>query len=285
MWQSVLSFVQAAAVATGLSSPSEAPTAPSVDAEISASAESTAKVRSVVVAPLSQPNLAPSEKAPEPVKLAAGGEKTKAELERVVGAMQKTYESTNDFRADFTQRFTYTVLRRTQESTGTVRFKKPGRMRWDYTKPVPKQFVVDGSSLWIHTPSDKTAIVNKCFKQDGLTASVSFLWGAGNITKDFTPSWFPGQFGKKSDHHIQLLPKTPNSVFAKLILVLDPKTYRVKQSVVVDTQGNVNQFIYKNLKFNTGLKEGAFAFTPPKETHVSPMPGSCAEKEAAKAPK
>lgn len=277
MWQSVLSFVQAAAVATGLSSPSEAPTV---------APEEHTVVANDVRAPSSLDDTQRFEAEDvSPVKVAAGGEKSKAELERVVGAMQKTYESTNDFRADFTQRFTYTVLRRTQESKGTVRFKKPGRMRWDYSKPVPKQFVVDGSSLWIHTPSDKTAIVNKCFKQDGLTASVSFLWGAGNISKDFTPSWFPGQFGKKTDHHIQLLPKTPNSVFAKLILVLDPKTYRVKQSVVVDTQGNVNQFIYNNLQFNTGLKEGAFAFTPPKDTHVSPMPGSCAAEEAAKGAK
>jgi len=265
MWQSVLSFVQAAAVATGLTAPADSiPSAPvAIDAPLPAEALEA------------QSHSIDSERD-RPIVLAAGGEKTKAELERVVAAMQKTYESTADFRADYTQRFTYTVLRRTQESKGTVQFKKAGRMRWDYTAPVPKQFVVDGSSLWIHTPSDKTAIVNKCFKQDGLTASVSFLWGAGNIGKEFTPSWFPGQFGLKTDHHIQLLPKAPNSVFAKLILVLDPKTYRVKQSVVVDTQGNVNQFIYKNMKFNTGLATEAFSFTAPEGTHVSPMPGSCA---------
>jgi outer membrane lipoprotein-sorting protein len=49
----------------------------------------------------------------------------------------------------------------------------------------------------------------------------------------------------------------------------------VKQSVVVDTQGNVNQFIYEDLKFNTGLGESAFQFTPPAGTHVARIPGTC----------
>ena len=156
MWQSLVSFVHTAVVATGLvSAPAVGDAPPREDF----AADSAVDVEQTT----------PTE---APVTIAAKGEKTAAELQAVVSSMQKTYESTNDFRADFTQRFTYTVLRRTQESQGTVQFKKPGLMRWDYSAPVPKQFVVDGSSLWIHTPSDKTAIVNKCFKQDGLTASV-----------------------------------------------------------------------------------------------------------------
>lgn len=198
-----------------------------------------------------------------------------AKLDAVVDSIQKTYDATTDFSGSFVQRYTYTLLRRTQESRGTVKFKKPGLMRWDYTAPDKKSFVVDGKSLWLHQPADQNAFVNACFQQDGLTASVAFLWGQGRIREQFDVKWFAGVFGDKTDHHLELIPKQGNTVFAKLILVVDPKTSRVKQSIVVDPSGNVNQFIYSDLKFSQNLSDKAFQFTPPAGTHVARMPGSC----------
>ena len=60
--------------------------------------------------------------------------------------MQKVYDGTTEFTGNFTQKYTYTLLRRTQESKGSVKFKKPGLMRWDYAAPAAKSFVVDGKS-------------------------------------------------------------------------------------------------------------------------------------------
>jgi len=196
-------------------------------------------------------------------------------LDGIVDNIQKTYDGTTEFTGSFVQKYTYTLLRRTQESSGEVIFKKPGLMRWDYKAPQPKAFIVDGKRLWVHQPADKNAFVNACFQQDGLTASVAFLWGQGKIREQFDVKWFEGTFGDKTDHHLELVPKTPNVVFSKLIIVVDPKSSRVKQSIVVDPSGNVNQFVYSNLKFNKGVTDTAFKFTPPEGTHVARMPGSC----------
>jgi outer membrane lipoprotein carrier protein len=202
-----------------------------------------------------------------------------AALDAVIDTIQKTYEGTTDFRGRFTQKFTYTMLRRTQESSGIVTFQKPGRMRWDYDKPQAKNFIVDGKALWIVQPEDKVAFVNACFQQDGLTASVAFLWGEGKLREQFNISWFDGVFGEKTDHHLLLLPKDNNSVFARLILVVDPKTSRVKQSVVVDPTGNVNQFLFSELKFNVGKAGGVapatFQYTPTGNMNAQRLPGSC----------
>jgi outer membrane lipoprotein carrier protein len=204
---------------------------------------------------------------------------TDAKLDAVVDAVQKAYESTRDFKGAFTQRFTYTMLHRTQESTGVVTFEKPGRMRWDYTQPAPKSFIVDGKALWVVQPADKVAFVNACFQQDGLTASVAFLFGDGKLREQFNISWFDGTFGDKTDHHLLLVPRSNNGVFARLILVIDPKTSRVKQSVVVDPAGNVNQFIFTKLDFNVGKKGGiddkTFAYVPLPGVQPQRMPGSC----------
>jgi outer membrane lipoprotein carrier protein len=202
-----------------------------------------------------------------------------AKLDAVIDGVQKAYESTRDFKGAFTQRFTYTMLHRTQESTGVVTFEKPGRMRWDYAQPAPKSFIVDGKALWVVQPADKVAFVNACFQQDGLTASVAFLFGDGKLREQFNISWFDGTFGDKTDHHLLLLPRATNGVFARLILVVDPKTSRVKQSVVVDPAGNVNQFIFTKLDFNLGKKGGiddkTFAYVAIPGVQPQRMPGSC----------
>jgi len=235
-------------------------------------APSAPSAPSAPAAPAAPPVVTP---AAPPVAAAALDPK----LDAVVDAIQKTYEGTREFRGKFTQKFTYTMLRRTQESKGTVTFEKPGRMRWDYAasdgKSTEKSFIVDGKSLWLVQPRDKVAFVNACFQQDGLTASVAFLWGEGKLREQFTISWFDGQFGEKSDHHLLLLPKENNSIFARLILVVDPTSSRVKQSVVVDPAGNVNQFLFSELQFNKGVEKGVFTYKPTAGINASRMPGSC----------
>ena len=197
------------------------------------------------------------------------------DVNAIVDRLQKTYESTTDFNARFTQRYTMMVLKKTQESSGTVVFAKPGKMRWDYAAPTKKSFIVANGKLHVVQPEDNTALIDHCFKEDGLTASVSFLWGSGRIKEEFDVGPFAGTFGAKTDHHLLLVPKAKNSVFAKIILVVDPVTSRVKQSIVVDPQGNVNQFIFEDAKFNSGVKDTRFNVELPSSMAVSRMPGSC----------
>jgi len=228
-------------------------------------------------APAATPTPAPAA-TPAPAPAAAAPAVADPKLDALVDSIQKTYEGTRDFKASFTQRFTYTMLRRTQESTGKVVFEKPGRMRWDYAAPAPKSFIIDGKALWLVQPEDKVAFVNACFQQDGLTASVAFLWGDGKLREQFTISWFDGTFGEKTDHHLLLVPKDGNTVFARLILVVDPSSSRVKQSVVVDPAGNVNQFIFRDLAFNVGkagITPASFTYTPAAGVNAQRIPGSC----------
>lgn len=231
----------------------------------------------VPAAPTAAPAAPPPASAPvtaPPAPAAA----TDPKLDALVDAVQRAYDGTTDFSAKFTQRYTYTLLRRTQESTGTVTLKKPGLMRWDYVTPQPKAFVVDGKALWISQPADKNVFVNACFQQSSdLVAPIAFMWGQGKIRDQFSVAWFSGVFGDKGDPHLELIPKTPSPAFAKLILVIDEKSARVKQSVVVDPSGNVNQFLFSGTKYNQKLTDGAFKFTPPTGSHVARMPGSCSD--------
>ena len=53
----------------------------------------------------------------------------------LVKRLQARYDSTDGFRADFTQEVESATLGQKVESRGTVVFKKPGRMRWEFSEP------------------------------------------------------------------------------------------------------------------------------------------------------
>lgn len=200
------------------------------------------------------------------------------DLDATIRSMQSQYENTKSFSTSFTQRYTYTMLRKTQVSQGQATYMKPGRIKWSYTSPARKSFIVNDGKLWVDQPEENLVMVDNCFKEDSLTASLSFLWGSANLKEQFRIEWFNGTFGDSTDLHLLLFPLQPQNMFSKLILVLDPKTYRVKQSIVVDPQGNVNQFIYQNTEYNLELSGRDFDFTPPSTSVVSRMPGSCVKK-------
>src|SRR4051812_41529849 len=67
----------------------------------------------------------------------------------IVKRLQERYDSTQGFRADFAQEIESATLGQKVESRGTVVFKKPGRMRWEFTEP-PQTLVSDGKFFWFY---------------------------------------------------------------------------------------------------------------------------------------
>jgi len=206
----------------------------------------------------------------------------KLDVAKTINKLQKKYKNTNSFTSQFEQNFHPAMLNKTAHSSGQVLFKKPGQMRWNYKAPNKKAFIINNSSLIVYNAKDKSAYQNKCFKQNSLTSSLSFLWGMGDLNKKFDAKEFNGRFGDKTDLHIRFKPKEKNSHFRKLILVLDPKSYQIKQSIIVDWQNNINQFIYSDFKTNPQLPKNIFNFKTPENITLMPMPGTCLDAEKPK---
>ncbi len=195
-------------------------------------------------------------------------------LDQVLQTLQKTYENTQSFSGEFVQKYYSKLLRRTDTQNGLVKYSKLGKIRWDYAKP-KKMFLVNGNTLWIFQPEHKQAFVNKCFNQDMLTASLAFLLGKGQLSKEFNARLL----SKDSEQitRLLLIPKEKNHAYKKLILFLDKTTFRVIESIVIDPLGNQNSFSFNQIKFNVKFAPNVFNFVPPKGIYASPMPGSCSK--------
>ena len=77
--------------------------------------------------------------------------------ETIVARLQARYDETDGFRADFVQEVTSATLGQTLRSRGQVFFKKPGRMRWEFTEP-QQLLIADGSALWLYQPSERQVV-------------------------------------------------------------------------------------------------------------------------------
>lgn len=190
------------------------------------------------------------------------------ELKTVVEKVQKRYDAAADFRARFGQTLTNVAFGRKNTQGGEVLFKKPGRMRWNYTQPEPKTYVADGSTLWLYEPEDKQA-----FKQDlkssQLPAALAFLTGQGSLTAEFDVT-LAGRtpYGGPADYVLSLVPKEPQAQVKSIVFVVDPTTFNVRESVITDAQGNVNDLVFSDIRVNTGIPDATFRFTPPAGVRV-----------------
>ncbi len=174
--------------------------------------------------------------------------------------VQHFYAHTKDFSAHFAQHYTYVAMGRTEDSEGTVQVKKPGFVRWDYDKPDKRTIYVEGKTLWIWRPDDKEAQVKRDFGGDQLSSAFTFLWGKGDLLKEFTPKALDGD-------KLELTPKKPVPGVAKLLFTVG-KDGQVLSSVVTNPQGDVNQIVFSAAKVDQGLKDSLFHFEPPKGAYV-----------------
>lgn len=228
-------------------------------------------------APVAQPSVVaveyraqPGQKKPKKVAKAKKKAKT-SPADALVMKVQGFYEQTDDLDAEFIQIYTRKALSRTSESRGTLKIKKPGMMRWDYTKPEKKHFIANGRSLWIYEPEEEQVIVDHDFKTSQLSTPITFLWGEGDLRDAFDAKIGDGKGVAKGHTSLELIPKR-DLTYRKLVLIVHDATGQVVESILHESVGNTNVFRFKNIKTNVGLLPSAFDFTPPPHVDVVERP-------------
>jgi outer membrane lipoprotein carrier protein len=178
--------------------------------------------------------------------------------------LQTRYQSIRDFSADFVQSYRAGVLKTQTRESGTVAVKKPGKMRWMYVKPERKEFVSNGSKMWVFFPEDKQVTVRDA--ADQATTPDLFLSGRGDIARDFTPSYVDSPVA--GTIALKLVPRKSEPEYEYLILALDPAKLQIRGLTTRDHQGGESTFTFANMKENLGLSDKDFEFRPPRGVTV-----------------
>jgi outer membrane lipoprotein carrier protein len=182
----------------------------------------------------------------------------------VARGLQTRYEGVQDFSADFVQTYRGGVLKTPSEARGTVAVKKPGKMRWLYTRPERKELVSDGREIYWYLPEDKQVMVLE--PADQATTSALFLSGKGNIARDFTPSLVKA--AAADTLALKLVPRKSEPEYEYLVVALDPASLQMRGLTTRDRQGGESTLVFTNMKENRRLSDKDFVFRIPRGVNV-----------------
>ena len=181
-------------------------------------------------------------------------------------ALQQRYQTIKDFSADFVHTYKGGVLRTQTSERGTVKIKKPGKMRWVYTAPERKEFVSDGVKIYSHLPQDRQVMVSDVPPDSDASTPAMFLSGKGDIARDFTASIVqspvPDAIGLK------LTPRRPEAQYDYFIVATSQPGLQIRALSTHDRQGGDSVIAFMNLKENQGIPDKEFAFRIPKGADV-----------------
>jgi outer membrane lipoprotein carrier protein len=185
-------------------------------------------------------------------------------LDETVAALEQAQRRVTDLKAPFQQSAHNKMLNQTIDARGTLYLKKPGRLRWEYQTPTPQEIVSDGTRLWIYTPELKQ--VNVSAAPAALAGPAgSFLQGLGQVREHFDVRFLnPAQPTDAAGLVVlDLAPKRPQPLLARLIVALDPRNWLVRQATIHDEVGNTVTVRFGDTVVNSGLSDGLFVFVPP----------------------
>ncbi|MBN1652981.1 MAG: outer membrane lipoprotein carrier protein LolA [Deltaproteobacteria bacterium] len=193
---------------------------------------------------------------------------------RMVAALvQSFYDQTTSVSAEFFQTYVHVLYQRTDRSKGSVVFKRPGMMRWDYARPNGKVVLSDGRRLMVFEPADvgeSGQMYEQKLEQAQLPQALAFLTGTGRLETSFTFRLLDSRReGFPKGYVLELRPRSPSPHYERILFYVE-RDQRLKGLVrrvlIIDPNGNRNRFDFTKLRFNRQVNEGLFKWNPPPGT-------------------
>jgi len=159
-------------------------------------------------------------------------------------------------------------LNRKQEAAGHLYLKRQRMARWEYTTPEEQYFVSDGKTVYFYVPADKQ--VNRESVKDTFDDKMPlmFLLGRSNLRNEFTQFVLldtkPFLDGTKV---VRMVPKRKTDL-KDLIMEVDPQNFQIRRLIMDHTDGAYTEFIFTNIRTNTGLDASKFNFKVPPGVQV-----------------
>lgn len=181
-----------------------------------------------------------------------------ADLNKVLGRVEKRYNSAKTIQVPFEQAYVVQGRPRRSES-GTLYLRKPGRMRWDYSNPAGKIFLSDGKHIYFYSPSTNRVEKTPVKETEDVRAPLAFLLGKLDFSRDFR------EFRVRhegDDLYIEAVPKSDRLPYQQVDFVVTPDA-RIRRLVVTGQDQSQMDFQFGAERMNPSLDSNLFVFKMP----------------------
>jgi outer membrane lipoprotein carrier protein len=172
--------------------------------------------------------------------------------------VDRHYNQLHSLKAGFTE--SYQGLGMHRAESGTLLLLKPGRMRWDYTTPAGKLFLLDGKYAWFYSRGDPQVQRLAAKELDDLRSPLRFLLGHTELEKEMSSltlaSAAHGSFTLSGQ------PKGQEKRVDRLTLTVT-EDGTITGIEIEETDGAITRFTFTGEVLNPPIPAEQFRFTPP----------------------
>lgn len=164
--------------------------------------------------------------------------------------------------ADFTQTVSDKSGRVMQQASGRMAFARPGKFRWDYSKPYEQVIVGDGTKLWLYD-ADLDQVTVRTLGDVIAGTPAALLAGDNAIEKYFVLKDAGEADGLE---WLDATPKTRDTSFERIRMGFKGDT--LVQMELFDFFGQRTTLKLTKMVRNPSIPASRFTFTPPKGADI-----------------
>lgn len=188
-------------------------------------------------------------------------------LSAAVSGIERHYNSLSGLRMEFEQSMEYAGRKRLSEG-GTLYLLRPGKMRWDYSRPEGKVAISDGKIFRMYSPNSNQVRQVRLAEMTDLRAPLSFLLGRMRLRRMF------------KDLRLTEVDGTPvltgegrsrQDFFSRVEFSFDPESFGITGIRIVGRDESVNVYKFWDEVVNPSLSAELFEFKAPEGAEVVPL--------------
>jgi outer membrane lipoprotein carrier protein len=177
------------------------------------------------------------------------------------------YNQLHSLRAVFTESYEGMGVKRAE--SGNLLLLKPGRMKWDYSAPAGKVFLLDGQFAWFYARGDSQVQRIPAKELDDLRSPLRFLLGHTELEKEVNNITLASAPGGRFTLTGQ--PKGQEKRVARLTITLTGDG-TITGIEIEEVDGALTQFTFTGEQPNAPIPAEVFHFTPPPGIPVVDAP-------------
>jgi outer membrane lipoprotein carrier protein len=172
--------------------------------------------------------------------------------------VDRHYNQLHSLKAAFTESYAGLGMQRTE--SGALLLLKPGRMRWDYSTPHGKLFLLDGKYAWFYSPGDPQVQRMQSKQLDDLRSPLRFLLGHTELEKEMDSlTLAPAPGGRFT---LTGQPKGQEQRVSRLSLSVTPEG-TITGIEIEETDGAITRFTFTGELPNAAISSSEFRFSAP----------------------
>jgi outer membrane lipoprotein carrier protein len=180
------------------------------------------------------------------------------DVHQIAQRVNEHYNQLHSLRAAFTE--SYDGLGMSRSESGTLLLKKPGRMKWDYSSPAGKVFLLYGKYAWFWSRGATQVQRIEAKKLDDLRSPLRFLLGHTELEKELANLKLAA--GPGGQLVLTGVPKGQENRIQAVTLDVTAAG-AITAIAIEETDGAVTRFTFTGEQPNAPMPDGAFRFTPP----------------------